>query len=72
MKREFDLSGFICPLSKIKAIEAIDSLGDGETVRLILGDTASLKSVVTELKIRGIKPSFQKEDKSRFILIITT
>jgi selenocysteine lyase/cysteine desulfurase len=30
-----------------------------------------LKSVAQELKIRGIKPSFGREDGSRFILTIT-
>ncbi len=47
MGKEYDFSGLICPLSKIKAAEVIDNLGDGETVKLILGDSASLKSVVS-------------------------
>ena len=71
MEKEFDLSGFICPLSKMKATELIDNLDDGETVKITLGDTDSLKSVAQELKTRDLKPSFQQESENRFVLIIT-
>ncbi len=71
MEEEYDLCGLICPLSKMKATELIDNLSEGETIRIILGDTDSLKSVVQELKTRGLKPSFVQEDESRFILTIT-
>ena len=59
MNSEYDLSGFICPLSLVKAVTVIDNLGDGEVVKLILGDSDSLKSVVGELKVRNIN---QKEN----------
>ncbi len=68
---EHDLSGFICPLSKMKATQAIDKLAAGETATLILGDTDSLKSVVQELKARGIKPEFEQPEENRFVLTIT-
>lgn len=68
---EVDLSGFICPLSKMKATQAIDKLAPGETATLILGDTESLKSVVQELKARGIKPEFKQPEENRFVLTIT-
>ncbi len=68
---EHDLSGFICPLSKMKATQAIDKLAAGETATLILGDTESLKSVVQELKSRGIKPEFEQAEENRFVLTIT-
>lgn len=71
MKKNCDLSGLICPLSKMKAIEAVDCLDKGETLRIILGDTDSLKSVVQELKARGIKVGFEQEGENRFILIVT-
>lgn len=71
MPKEYDLCGFVCPLSKIKATELIDNLGQGETIRIILGDRDSLKSVVQELKTRGIKPDFEQENESRFRLTIT-
>ena len=71
MEKEFDLSGFICPLSKMKATELIDNLDDGETVKITLGDTDSLKSVAQELKTRDLKPSFQQESENRFVLIVT-
>ena len=71
MKSEYDLSGFICPLSLVKAVAVIDSLGEGEMVKLILGDSDSLRSVVGELKVRGIKPGFKKEGENRFVLTIT-
>ncbi len=70
-EKEYDLCGLVCPLSKIKAIELLDNLGEGETARVILGDSESLKSVVQELKTRGIKPGFEQESESRFILTIT-
>jgi len=69
--RAYDLCDLVCPLSKIRATELIDNLGEGETVKIILGDSDSLKSVAQELKIRGIKPGFEQEDKNRFILTIT-
>ncbi len=68
---EYDLCGFICPLSKMKAVQAIDRLADGESATLILGDTESLKSVVQELKARGIKPQFERPEENRFVLTIT-
>ncbi len=68
---EHNLSGFVCPLSKMKATELIDTLGEGETVRIILGDIDSLKSVAQELKSRGIKPGFEQEGESKFVLTIT-
>ncbi len=68
---EYDLSGLICPLSKMKATEFIDNLDEGETARIILGDTDSLKSVAQDLKTRGIKPAFEQEGENRFILTIT-
>ena len=69
--REYDLCDFVCPLSKMKATELIDSLDEGETVKIILGDRDSLKSVAQELKTRGIKPSFEQEGEDRFVLAIT-
>jgi cysteine synthase A/cysteine synthase B len=70
-EREFDLCGLVCPLSKIKATELIDNLEEGETMKIILGDTDSLKSVAQELKTRGIKPSFDQNSENRFMLTIT-
>jgi len=69
--REHDLCDLVCPLSKMKATELIDNLDDGEAVKIILGDTDSLKSVAQELKTRGIQPSFEQEAENRFILTIT-
>ena len=71
MKREYDLCGLVCPLSKMKATELIDNLNVGETAEIILGDTDSLKSVAQELKARGIKPTFKQDGENRFILTIT-
>lgn len=71
MEETYDLSGFVCPLSKMKATEFIDNLGDGETARIILGDNDSLKSVAQELKARGIKPTFEQDGENRFVLTIT-
>ena len=41
----YDLSGFVCPLSKIKAKDLIDNLDEGETIKIILGDADYLKRV---------------------------
>ena len=71
MKREYDLCGLVCPLSKMKATELIDNLNVGETAEIILGDRDSLKSVAQELKTRGIKPVFKQDGENRFILTIT-
>ncbi len=70
-KNEYDLSDLICPLSNIKATEIIDNLDNGETIRIILGNTDSLKNVAQELKARNIKPDFAKESENRFVLTIT-
>lgn len=68
--REFDLCDLVCPLSKIKAVELIESLNEGETARIILGNVESLKSVAQELKSRNIKPDFVQEGEDRFILTV--
>ncbi len=68
---EYDLSEFMCPLSKIRAVEMIDDLEIGRTVKIILGDPDSLKSVAEELKIRGISLLFSQESKDRFVVTIT-
>ncbi len=70
-EEEYDLCDLVCPLSKMRATELIDNLDGGQTIRIILGDTDSLKSVAQELKTRGIKPSFEQEGETRFILTIT-
>jgi len=69
--KEYDLCDFVCPLSKMKAIAEIANLNYGETLKIILGDTDSLKSVAQELKTRGIQPSFKQEAENKFILTIT-
>ncbi|MBI4267368.1 MAG: pyridoxal-phosphate dependent enzyme [Chloroflexi bacterium] len=70
-EQEFDLCDLVCPLSKMKATQLIDDLAEGETAKIILGDSDSLKSVAQELKARGIKPAFEQDGSSRFILTIT-
>ncbi len=70
-EKEYDLCDFVCPLSKVKATELINNLAEGETIKIILGDTDSLKSVAQELKTRGIRPAFEQEGESRFVLIVT-
>ena len=67
---EYDLCDFICPVSKIKATELIDDLEAGETIKLILGDVESLKSVVQELKARDLKPDFEQEGEGKYRLTI--
>ena len=71
MEGKYDLCDLVCPLSKMKGTELIDNLDEGEPIRIILGDRDSLKSVAQELRTRGIKPGFEQEDESRFILAIT-
>ncbi|MBI4188049.1 MAG: sulfurtransferase TusA family protein [Chloroflexi bacterium] len=68
---EYDLSGFICPISKVRATQVINNLDEGETVKIILGDRDSLKNVVIELKARGLKPDFQQEDENKFALTVS-
>jgi len=65
------LCDFVCPLSKVKATELIDNLDEGETIKIILGDTDSLKSVAQGSRTRGIKLGFEQENEIRFILTIT-
>lgn len=69
-EREFDLCDLICPLSKIRAMEVVDDLEEGQTARIVLGNRESLKSVMMELKQRGIRPEFQQEGEDKFILTI--
>ena len=70
-ENEHDFSNFVCPLSKIKVAELVDSLPEGEKVRIILGDSESLKSVAQELKTRGIRPAFEQQGENRFVLTFT-
>ncbi|MEE8420082.1 MAG: hypothetical protein V3R92_01335, partial [Dehalococcoidales bacterium] len=58
-------------VSKMRAAEIIDNLGEGETASIILGDTETLKSVAQELKARGIRPDFERRDGNRFVLTVT-
>ena len=71
MVETFDLSGFVCPLSKIKATEVLNNLADGDTATIILGDSDSLKSVAQELKARGFMPTFTQEGE-KFLLTVTS
>lgn len=71
MEEQYDLCGFICPISKIKATEFINSLGEGEKATIILGDTDSLKTVAQELKSRGIQTAFEQKEDSKFFLTFT-
>lgn len=66
-----DLCGFVCPLSKMKAIQVINGLAQGQTAELVLGDAESVKSVVQELKARSIRPGYRSEGEDRFVLTIT-
>lgn len=68
--KEWDLSDLVCPLSKIKATEVLDSLDAGETVRIVLGNTDSLTSVAQEIKLRGLRPDFKQEGEDRFVLTV--
>ena len=68
---EYDLRGFVCPISKIKATELIKNLDKGETIKLLLGDSDSLKSVVRELKARNMVPTFEQDSDNGFVLTIT-
>ncbi|MFH0941977.1 MAG: cysteine synthase family protein [Chloroflexota bacterium] len=70
-EKEHDFTAFVCPLSKIKVAELVDSLDKGEKVKIILGDSESLKNVAQELKAKGIKPSFEQEEEYRFALRFT-
>ena len=70
MAETFDLSGFVCPLSKIKATGVLNNLANGETANIILGDSDSFKSVAQELKARGLKPTL-KQDGAKFVLTVT-
>jgi TusA-related sulfurtransferase len=68
---EFDLSGYVCPLSRIKAAEVIDSLTPGQFARLIVGDGDSLKSVAQELKARELLPELKHLSDGSFTLLFT-
>jgi len=69
--KQWDLSDLVCPLSKIKATEVLDSLDEGETVRIILGNTDSLTSVAQEIKVRGLRPDFERQGENHFVLTVT-
>ncbi len=69
--RQYDLCDLVCPLSKVKGIELIENLEEGETATLLLGDKESLKSMAQELKSRGIRPAFETDGENRFALTFT-
>lgn len=64
----YDLCGHICPISKVRAIEIIENMKEGEAAKLSLGDLDSVKSVVQELKTRGIKAAFEQTKDGKFVL----
>ncbi len=69
MEKTVDLSGFVCPLSKIKATQALNGLAEGDVATLILGDSDSFKSVAMELKARGLAPTL-KQDGDKYLLTV--
>lgn len=71
MAEQIDLTGFICPISKIKATTYIDGMTSGDKGTIALGDTDSLKTVAQELKSRGIQTSFVQESDTKFLLSFT-
>jgi len=70
-EKEHDFTAFVCPLSKIKVAELVNNLEKGERVKIVLGDSESLKNVAQELKLKGIKPGFEQEAEYRFALRFT-
>lgn len=69
--RELDLTGFICPISKLKAIELLDSLGADESARIVLADDDSLKSVAMELKARGVTSTYRQDEAGHHVFSVT-
>jgi cysteine synthase len=69
--KDLDLSAYVCPLSKIKAVELLNCLAEGESVRIVVADKDSLKSDAQESKSRGFKLDFQAEGETRFIVTVT-
>ncbi len=67
---EHDFSDLVCPMSKGRTVQVIESLNQGDRVSIVLGDMDSLKSVLIELRTRGLKPDFKREDENRFRLAI--
>ena len=67
---EHDFSDLVCPMSKVRTVQVIESLNQGDRVSIVLGDMDSLKSVLMELRTRGLKPDFKREDENRFRLAI--
>lgn len=70
-QKEYDLSGLLCPASKIEASRILDNLERKANVRLIIGNVDSLKSIIKDIKSRGLKTSFQKEGDDRFVLTVS-
>lgn len=70
-QREFDLCDLVCPLSRIRAAELIDNLKKGDSATIVLGDSDSLKSVVEEFKMRGLKFTFKREAETRYVLVVS-
>ncbi|NOZ04340.1 MAG: pyridoxal-phosphate dependent enzyme [FCB group bacterium] len=68
--KEYDLSDYVCPISKIKSLEIINELNTGETIKIKLGDIDSLKNVIKEVKTRGFKPGIDRKPDDGFILTI--
>ncbi len=68
--KEYDLSDYVCPISKIKSLEVIEDLNVGETIKIKLGDIDSLKNVIREVKTRGLKPGIDRKPDDGFILTV--
>ncbi|MCR4394066.1 MAG: sulfurtransferase TusA family protein [Dehalococcoidales bacterium] len=68
--RKLDVSDLICPLSKIKAAEFMDSLEKDDQAEIIVGDKDSLKNIAQEAKSRGLKLDFKQANEDKFIIHI--
>ncbi len=67
---EHDFSDLVCPLSRVRVGQLIDTMHAGERAKIVLGDSESQKSVAQELRVRGIRPDFDREGEDRFRLTI--
>lgn len=71
LQNEYDISGLLCPASKIEASRILDEFGHKNNIRLIIGNVDSLKSIIKDIKSRGLKSSFHKEGEDRFVLTVS-
>ncbi len=68
--RQVDFRGLRCPLPVLRAKQVLDDMNDGETLRIIATDPASVSNIHAFVKTTGDKLIEAREEDGKFHYLI--